>query len=164
MSRAAALTVATATLLADQITKMLVRTRVGEFDSVVLIPGYLNAIRSSNRGIAFGMLADSASSWTVVALSCIGVVVMLVIGWLMWHAAATPGQGRITLALALILGGAAGNLVDRLMHGEVTDFLDFYIGTWHWYTFNVADAAITIAAVLLLVDIVFPRRASNPAA
>lgn len=161
MSRATAIVIAASTLLADQLSKVLVRGQVGELDTIAMLPCCLNIIRSTNKGIAFGILSDSASPWTVAALAAIGVAVMLVVGWLLWNAAVTPGQTKTTLALALILGGAAGNLADRLLRGEVTDFLDFYIGGWHWYTFNMADAAITIATALLLVDILLPRRASN---
>jgi signal peptidase II len=157
MSRTTAFAIAAATLLADQLSKLLVRARVDELDTVVLIPGCLNFIRSANKGIAFGLLSDSSSAWTKVLLIAIAVLVMVAMGWLLWHAAATAGQGMTSVALALILGGAAGNLLDRLVQGEVTDFIDFYIGRWHWYTFNVADAAITIAAALLLLDILSSR-------
>jgi signal peptidase II len=157
MSRVTAFILAATTLFADQLSKLLVRARVQELDIVEVIPGCLNFIRSANKGIAFGMLSDSASPWTKAILILIAVVVMLVMGWLLWHAAGTPKQTKTSIALALILGGAAGNLFDRVAHGEVTDFIDFYIGRWHWYTFNVADAAITIAAGLFLLDILSSR-------
>ena len=85
MSRAAAIGVAVFTLLADQLSKVLVRAHVGEFDIITLIPGCLNIIRSANRGIAFGILSDSNSPWTVIALAGIGGVVMLVVLWILWR-------------------------------------------------------------------------------
>ena len=163
MSRATAFILAAATLLADQLSKELVRARVGDFDTIIVIPGCLNVIRSANRGIAFGMLSDSSSAWTKTILIVVGIAVMTLIGRLLWKTCVTPGQGKLAAALALILGGAAGNLLDRIVHGEVTDFIDFYVGGWHWYTFNVADAAITVAAALLALDIFIPRAASNSA-
>ena len=170
MSRAITFIFAAAVFVADQSTKLLVRARVDEFDTVALIPGCLNIIRSTNRGIAFGILSDSSSPWTVALLIAVGFAVMLVIGWLLWHSADATGQARqarqlcqwrMPLALALILGGAGGNLLDRLLHGEVTDFIDLYIGRFHWYTFNVADAAITVAAILLLLDILFAKTVAS---
>jgi len=161
MSRATAFIIAVAVLLADQLSKEVVRARVHDFDIIVVIPGCLNIIRSANSGIAFGILSDSSSGWTKAILIVVGAAVMGIIGRLLWKTAGTAGQGKLTAALSLVLGGAAGNLLDRIVHGEVTDFIDFYVGSFHWYTFNVADAAITIAAALLLWDILIPGHASQ---
>jgi signal peptidase II len=163
MSRATAFIIAVATLLADQLSKEVVRARVQDFDTIVVIPGCLNIIRSANSGIAFGILSDSSSGWTKMILIVVGIAVMGIIGRLLWKTSGVAGQGRLTAALALVMGGAAGNLLDRIVHGEVTDFIDFYVGRFHWYTFNVADAAITVAAALLVLDIFSSRGASNSA-
>ena len=156
MNRKTSFLTAVAVFAADQLSKLLVRARVHEFDTIVVIPGCLNIVRSSNPGIAFGMFADSSATWTKLVLIGIGAIVMIIIGRLLWKSA-KQGESRIAAALALILGGAAGNLLDRIVHGEVTDFIDFYVGSYHWYTFNLADAAITVAAALLLIDILSSR-------
>ena len=163
MSRITASIIAVATLLADQLSKEVVRARVQDFDTIVVIPGCLNIIRSANPGIAFGILSDYSSGWTTLILIVVGVAVMAIIGRLLWKTAGIAVQRKLTAALALVLGGAAGNLLDRIVHGAVTDFIDFYVGSFHWYTFNVADAAITVAAALLLLDIFIPQAASKSA-
>ena len=122
----------------------------------VHVTGFLNLVLVYNRGAAFGFLSN-ASGWQnaffiAVAVAIVaGIVIFLVRG----------GQrDRLTVvALMLVLGGAAGNLADRVRLGEVVDFIDFHIGSWHWYTFNLADSAITVGAVLLAIDAWVSRRA-----
>ena len=161
MSRSTSFLIAVLVLFADQLSKMLVIARVDAYATVVIIPGALNIIRSANRGIAFGILSDSSSPWTKLGLIVLASVVMVFIGGLLWKTSGMPGATRMGLAMVLVMGGAAGNLLDRLLRGEVTDFLDFYVGRYHWYTFNVADAAITIGAALVLLDVFSARRAPD---
>ena len=141
---------AVAILVADQITKWwaLHGLRFGE--AVPVIPGFFSLTLVMNPGLAFGMLGGvpEAFRWMVGLLSIGAVLILAVIA-----ARLLPTGGPWTrLALGLIFGGAAGNLIDRLRFGAVVDYLDFYVGAYHWPAFNVADCGITIGAVLLIVD------------
>jgi signal peptidase II len=135
-------------LVSDQVTKLLADAMLELHESIALLP--VLAIRKAyNSGAAFSFLGN-ASGWQrwffiVLALS----VIVLLLTWLRRLPAAQKGTA---VALALILGGAAGNLVDRVVYGHVIDFIDFYYGRWHWPTFNIADSAITVGAFLLLVE------------
>ena len=118
-------------------------------EGMVVLGEWLRLVHGQNSGILFGMLPQSAPIFAVVS---IGVTALIVV----YHAKA--GQGIVTtIALGLLLGGAIGNLVDRLRYGYVVDFVDMGIGSWRFYTYNVADACITTAIVLLIVMAVFPR-------
>lgn len=109
----------------------------------------LNVILTYNPGAAFGFLS-AAPGWQNLLFMGIAVVMsILIVAALM---RLRPGQRALAAALMLVLGGALGNLADRLRLGKVVDFIDFHIGHWHWYTFNIADSAITIGAVLLALD------------
>ena len=139
--------VALITLLLDQLTKIAV---VGAFQlgEAWSITSFLNLVRVHNPGAAFSFLAD-AGGWqrwffTGLGVTAAGVMVYL----LRSHA----GQTLFCLALSLLLGGALGNVIDRLLYSHVIDFLDFYYGTWHFPAFNVADSAITLGAALLILD------------
>ena len=132
----------------DRITKMIVEARVSAIDTISVIPGFFDIIHSQNRGVAFGMFNDSTSQWRTLAL----VVLSSVGGDLRRRAACgvrRSSTGWSLWGLSLILGGAAGNLFDRVMWGRVTDFLEVYVGEYHWPTFNVADSAIVIGSGLL---------------
>ncbi|HCX86521.1 MAG TPA: signal peptidase II [Gammaproteobacteria bacterium] len=102
-----------------------------------------------NQGAAFGLLA-SAGGWQRGLLISLAAGVMVYLGWRLW--AARPDESRLNLGFAMILGGAAGNLIDRAHYGHVVDFIDLYAGSWHWPAFNVADMAITIGAGLVILD------------
>jgi signal peptidase II len=139
--------VALITLLLDQLTKIAV---VGAFQLGEALPitSFFNLVRVHNPGAAFSFLAD-AGGWqrwffTGLGVAAAGVMVYL----LRSHA----GQTLFCLALSLLLGGALGNVIDRLLYSHVIDFLDFYYGTWHFPAFNVADSAITLGAALLILD------------
>ena len=139
----------------DWITKWAVSESMPYGASEPVVAGFFNLVHVRNTGIAFSLFADSAP-WIrnlllpAVSLAAIAIIVMMFRG-----AATLPGTSR--LALALVLAGAIGNLSERLMHGYVTDFLDVYIGAYHWPAFNIADSAITIGAVLLVLDSVLGR-------
>ena len=145
-------------LVLDQGSKRLADSLLGPHDVVSLLP-FLALRKTYNPGAAFSFLSD-ASGWQRWFFSGLAV---LIIGVLVaWLRRLPPGQSRVALALALILGGAAGNLIDRVLYGHVIDFIDLYYGTWHWPTFNIADSAITLGAVLLILDALLGRRAAAP--
>jgi signal peptidase II len=138
-------------LAADQATKFAVEHFTSAGSERVLVPGLLNLVHTSNPGVAFGLFADSDSPWLPVILVIFSAAV---IGFLIWLLATGRAGGRLGQAgMALILGGAAGNVFDRVMRHSVTDFIDFHVGTHHWYTFNVADSAIVIGAGLVVIEL-----------
>jgi signal peptidase II len=139
--------VALIVILADQLTKIAV-ARVFAYGESHAIAPFFNLVLVFNRGAAFSFLA-MAGGWQRWAFTALGVVAALVICYLLKRHGA---QKMFCTALALILGGALGNVIDRLMYGHVIDFLDFHVGRWHWPAFNLADSAITIGAVLLVID------------
>jgi len=139
--------VALITLLLDQLTKIAV---VGAFQLGEALPitSFFNLVRVHNPGAAFSFLAD-AGGWQRWFFTGLGVLAAGVMVYLLrMHA----GQTLFCLALSLLLGGAVGNVIDRLLYSHVIDFLDFYYGTWHFPAFNVADSAITVGAGLLILD------------
>ena len=143
----------------DRFTKHLVESRMQPYESHTVIPGFLDIVRSSNPGVAFGLLASSPDLWRTGALIGFSIAALIFLAVIFWR---TRGQNRLTsTAIALIFGGAAGNVFDRFRWGSVTDFLDFYVGNWHWYTFNVADTAITIGAAILLYQTLEKSRAER---
>jgi signal peptidase II len=139
----------------DRLTKWAIAHRLSLHDSVSVIPGFFRIIRTENRGAAFGMFADSPSEWKVALLILFSLIALLIVSALLWknsHSLTTTGIG-----LALILGGAVGNLWDRLISGHVVDFLLFYVGQYQWPAFNLADSAIVIGAGLLVFEILFTK-------
>jgi signal peptidase II len=145
-------------LILDQVSKWFADSLLGSHDVVPLLPS-LALRKAYNPGAAFSFLSD-ASGWQRWFFSGLAVLIIGVIA--VWLRRLPRGQGRVALALALILGGAAGNLVDRVLYGHVIDFIDLYYGAWHWPTFNIADSAITLGAVLLILDALLGRRAAAP--
>jgi signal peptidase II len=144
-------------ILLDQFTKWLVNRSITLHDSVVLIPGFLKLTNVQNQGAAFGLFADSTSEWRAASMILFSVIAMCIVTMLLWR---NSHQITMTgLALSLILGGAAGNLWDRMMHGHVVDFLDFFVGSYHWPAFNVADSAIVVGAFVLMGEILFAKPA-----
>ena len=139
--------VAVVVVLIDQLTKYLVE-RSFDYGDVKPITAFFNLVLTYNNGAAFSFLA-SASGWQAHFLTAVGIAASLFILYLL----ARHGHQRLfALALALILGGAVGNVIDRIAYGHVIDFLDFHAGGWHWPAFNVADSAIVGGAALLIVD------------
>jgi signal peptidase II len=142
-------------VFADQAAKWVVARNISLHDSLVVIPGLFRITHVQNRGAAFGLFSDSPSEWKIAILISFSLVALVVVSALLWknsHAMSVTGVG-----LALILGGALGNLWDRLISGHVVDFLDFYVGAYHWPAFNVADSAIVIGALLLVGEILFAK-------
>ncbi len=141
------LAVATVVVLLDQLTKVTIE-RLFSYGDVLPVTGFFNLVLTYNKGAAFSFLA-SASGWQKQLLTAFGIVASLFIVYLL----ARHGTQRLfSLALALILGGAVGNVIDRLAYGHVIDFLDFHWRGWHWPAFNVADSAIVCGAALLILD------------
>ena len=146
-------------LLLDRLTKWAVASNIALHDSVLVVPGCFRLTHVQNTGAAFGLFAESAAQWKVGALVTFSVLALVIVSALLWrnsHAFSTT-----TLGLSLILGGAMGNLWDRMFAGHVVDFLDFYLGSYHWPAFNVADSAIVIGAILLVSEIVFAKSAGE---
>jgi signal peptidase II len=133
----------------DRWSKHLVETGMSPFETRTVIPGFFDIVRSNNPGVAFGIFSDSSSSYRAVLLLSFSVIALLLLAWMLWRNRSTDAYSNT--AVALIFGGAAGNVYDRFRAGSVTDFLDFYSGSHHWYTFNIADTAISIGAGLLLL-------------
>lgn len=134
-------------LMADQFTKVLILGYY-QLGDATYINSFFNVVRVHNTGAAFSFLA-SASGWQRWFFTAIGIAAAVFITWML---KSHPGQKLFSFAMACILGGALGNVIDRTMHGYVVDFLDFHYGNWHFPAFNVADAAITVGAVCLILD------------
>jgi signal peptidase II len=134
-------------LIADQFTKTLILGYYRLGDSTV-VTSFFNIVRAHNTGAAFSFLAG-ASGWQRWLFTGIGIAATVLILWMLKSHA---GQKLFSFALACILGGAVGNVVDRLLHGYVVDFLDFHWAGWHFPAFNVADAGISIGAACLILD------------
>ena len=154
-----------AIVIADQLTKALVRSRFALHESVDLMPGWLSLTRVHNTGAAFGMLNDVDFPFKSVVVL---LVALAALGGVAWYSASLPAANRVArLGIAGVLGGAIGNLVDRATAGYVLDFVDVYWRDWHFWAFNVADAAITVGVVLMLADVAADllgySRAPNPA-
>jgi signal peptidase II len=137
-------------LVLDQATKWWASTSLELYQPVSVLP-YLNFTLLHNPGAAFSFLAD-AGGWQRWFFTGLAVVISGVI--VMWLARLSPQQRMLGIALALVLGGAVGNVIDRLIYGYVIDFIDVYYETWHWPAFNIADSAITIGAVMFLIDVI----------
>jgi len=144
----------------DRLTKVLVTRNVElNFGSVPVIPGFFSITHVENTGAAFSLFADWSPGVRIPLLVGFSTVAMLVVAYLLWSSAK---QFTWTgLALAMILGGAIGNLYDRLLFGRVTDFLHVYIGSHMWPDFNLADSAIVCGACLLFLDLIFGSKAAR---
>lgn len=134
----------------DQTTKAWAVRRLRLGRDIKVIPGFLNLSYAQNTGVAFSMFDDYGEDgrW---ALSSVGILVGVLVLYYFWRV--PRSNDRLLGALALLLGGIAGNVVDRIRFGFVIDFIDFYVGSWHYPTFNVADVAIVAGAALLIWDI-----------
>ncbi len=134
-------------ILADQFTKTLIVGYYKLGDSTP-VTSFFNIVRAHNTGAAFSFLAG-AGGWQRWFFTGIGAVATV---FILWMLRSHHAQKLFAFALACILGGAIGNVVDRLIHGYVVDFLDFYYGTWHFPAFNIADSAISVGAACLILD------------
>jgi len=143
----------------DRYTKWLIAHRLTMHDSITVIPGFFRIIHTENPGAAFGLFADSPAQWKVAVLIIFSLLALAVVSTLLWknsHRLTSTGVG-----LSLILGGAIGNLWDRIVSRHVVDFLLFYVKRYQWPAFNVADSAIVVGACLLLFEILFAKSPSR---
>jgi signal peptidase II len=149
------LSIAAAVVLLDRWTKRLVAHRLALYAHIQIIPGFFRITHTENTGAAFSLFADSPSPWKTAMLIAFSVIALGVVSVLLWkdtHAHAATGIG-----LSLIMGGALGNLWDRVVSGRVVDFLLFYVKRYEWPVFNLADSAIVVGAGLLVLEIVFAK-------
>jgi signal peptidase II len=139
----------------DQVTKLLVLRKLPLLKSIVVIPGFFSITHVHNPGGAFGFLAQNGSPWRHWMFLAAAVIALSMI--LYFHHQTPRTHPFLGLGLALIFGGAIGNLIDRLRFGEVIDFLDFYVAHLHWPTFNVADSAVTVGVSIFVLHILFKK-------
>jgi len=147
------LLIALIVVLLDRWTKHIVAQRISLYSHIQIIPGFFRLTHTENTGAAFSLFADSTAPWKTGLLIAFSVIALLVVSVLLWrnhHAHIATGIG-----LALIMGGALGNLWDRLARGRVVDFLLFYVKRYQWPVFNLADSAIVVGAGLLVLEILF---------
>lgn len=154
--------VSAAALLLDRVTKWQVQRRIELHDSITMIPGLFRLIHLENPGAAFGLFADTPSPLKLGLLITLSLVALIPVSVLLWKS--SRAFSSTSVGLALILGGAIGNLWDRLVHHRVTDFLLFYYHHYEWPAFNFADSAIVVGAILLVVDLVFSKAPQDKAA
>jgi signal peptidase II len=138
-------------LLLDQITKFYVDSSMRLHESIPVIQGLFSITHVRNPGAAFGFLADASPLFRAIFFVAVTVLAIFLVLHYIWKS--RDEEPRLTFALSLILSGAVGNLIDRVRLGEVIDFLDVYIGSYHWPAFNVADSAISVGAVILFVEL-----------
>jgi len=141
----------------DQLTKLLVLNNLVLGDQKTIIPDFFNLVRVHNTGIAFGKFNDGDGSNVIFTVISLLAFLGIIFFWIRGH---FPGKLN-QFAVALITAGVAGNVTDRILHGYVVDFLDFYIGDSHWPSFNVADSCICIAASLIFIS-AFTKEGTNP--
>jgi signal peptidase II len=147
---------AVAVIILDQLSKWAVVSRLRVHEGVPVLTGFFDLVHVRNRGMAFGLMNRPGIDFTFYFLvaASLGAVVLLLI----WFLKLKDGDSRLTVGLSLILGGAVGNLIDRLRFREVIDFLDFYLGQYHWPVFNLADSAITVGTFLVALSLIFKRK------
>lgn len=143
-----------AILLLDQGSKWMVAHSLALGETRRVIPGLFNLTHLQNRGAAFGLFADFSSPWVLGFLIAFSAAVLVLLGTWLWRG---PGSRWAGWGLALILGGALGNLFDRLRTGQVVDFLDFHLGAYHWPAFNLADSAIVVGVAVLMGEVLRSR-------
>jgi len=149
-------TIAAVVFALDRLTKRIIENSMSVFDTHTVIPGFFDIVHARNRGAAFSMFADSTSPLRSFVLIGLSLAALALVAGMLRNASRLD---RFTvIGLSLILGGAVGNVFDRIMSGAVTDFLDFYIGELHWPAFNVADSAIVIGSGLLLISLFKPKQ------
>ncbi|MGA8765147.1 MAG: signal peptidase II [Candidatus Sulfotelmatobacter sp.] len=139
----------------DRWTKHAAAHRIALYAHIQIIPGFFRLTHTENTGAAFSLFADSPAPWKTAMLIAFSVIALVVVAALLWknnHAHAATGIG-----LSLIMGGALGNLWDRVISGRVVDFLLFYVKRYQWPVFNLADSAIVVGAGLLVLEILFAR-------
>ena len=146
-------------IVLDQVSKTWVTHGIDPYETVPLISGFLNLVQVRNRGMAFGMLNRTDTdlhSYILIAATLVAIVLIL-----FWFKRLRDEGHSAVIGLSLVLGGAIGNLIDRIRLQEVIDFLDFHIGSYHWPAFNLADSAITLGTLWLAIYLLFLGQAST---
>lgn len=142
-------------LAADQLTKAIVAQKIPFLNSKSIIPGFFNLTHIRNRGAIFGFFSQSGSQFLYVILTLASLAAL---AFVVFYFFKIPTSERLTIiSLSLILAGALGNMIDRIFRGYVIDFMDFYVKKWHWPSFNIADASITIGAIFIIFIFFFRR-------
>ncbi|HEY3347979.1 MAG TPA: signal peptidase II [Nitrospirota bacterium] len=158
--RSILLLVASVVFVLDRLTKAGIMRKLAAFETVPVIPNFFDIVHVRNKGAAFGILAMADSSFRMPVLLLSTAVA---IGLLLYFIKIVREQDTLTLvALALIIGGAIGNLYDRIFYGHVVDFIDWYVGVHHWPAFNIADSGITVGVILLGVELILRGRGLGP--
>jgi len=147
-------------VLLDQLTKLLVVAEMELYESIPIVPGLLNLTHIRNSGVAFGLFDTAEFAYKPVVMTLVALGALVGVGFYAAQLSASHRWARV--GLALILGGATGNLVDRARQGYVVDFVDAYWKGWHFWAFNVADAAINVGVALLIIDLFRPEAAAPP--
>jgi signal peptidase II len=142
-----------AVLVLDQLTKYIIETRVRLYEIITVIPGFFNITHVRNKGAAFSLLAGAPGAFRSVFFISVSVVAIAVIAVLIKK----TREQLLVVSFSLIAGGAAGNLIDRVRYGEVVDFIQWYVKSWYWPSFNVADSVISIGVALLAIDMLFQK-------
>lgn len=135
----------------DRITKAVIKAHVSPWETFPVIPGFFNIVHTENPGIAFGLLSDATGLWRNIVLIGFSAAVLIAISFVLLKSGSSHSL-LIRAGLAFVLGGALGNLYDRIVNGTVTDFVEWHAGPHYFPAFNVADSAITVGACLLLLD------------
>lgn len=139
-------------VIVDRISKLYIQRNFSPWDTKPVIRGFFNIVHAENPGAAFGFLSESHGEWRSLFLVGVSLAVMAIIGVMLFRPSVKKSP-ILEIALALVFGGATGNMWDRLFRGTVTDFLQFFFGAYEFPSFNAADSAITIGACLLLLDL-----------
>lgn len=152
VSRLAYVLAAALVFVGDQLSKSVVERSIPEYAVIPVIPHFFNLTHSKNPGAAFGLFADSPAAWKTGLLVFISALLIAIVLGVVWKSRRLQWEAGV--GLALILGGAISNLIDRIRFGRVVDFLDFYFRSYHWFTFNLADSAIVVGAFFLILQVI----------
>lgn len=144
----------------DQITKLLIINTMQLHESIPVVAGFFNLTYIRNPGAAFGLFATTNSAFRLIFFVGTSIFALGLLGTIFYRIHPDDVWGQLTVSS--IVGGAIGNLLDRLQHGEVVDFLDVYIGRYHWPAFNVADGAISVGVVSLLIIFALDKKKNDP--
>jgi signal peptidase II len=151
MSGRVQIVIAAAVVLLDQLVKAMVRSRLALHESITVIPGFFDLTRVHNTGAAYGFLNGVDFPFKTALLACVATAALIGLG--VYAASLERTQVLTRAGLTLVIGGAAGNLIDRISAGYVLDFVDLYRGDWHFWAFNVADSAITVGVALMILEL-----------
>jgi len=144
-------------LVIDQLTKAWITKNLGLYSRLEVIPGFFNLVHTRNKGVIFGFFSQSNTRFSFIILTIASLAAFSLV---VYFFIKTPSyQKGLKVSLSLILAGATGNLIDRILKGYVIDFLDFGIESYHWPSFNIADSCISIGALLMIYNILFKREA-----